>query len=407
MHPNPLRRVFLRLELNMSAGTIALTNNSNIVAGTGTNFTSELKAGDFIGVMVGGAPYTLVVSEITSNTQLTISLLYSGPTSSALAWYAVPATLQVAITQKILNDMGMIARGMIQDKDNWQKIFSGDASVTVSRPDQSTFTGPSWGYMANQYANKAAKGANSDITSISGLTTALTVPQGGTGGNTPATARTGLGLGTASIQSIGTSGAAVPLLSTENTWSAGQVVNSTTFAITKPPAATEANGNQNMFYMVAASGAYSYCRQNIVGSYNTLYFGLGASQNEWGLYLRQNGDVVATSGQFLGQSDKRIKDKIEAITDPLTKMRNITGSKWLRLDTGRVGFGFIAQDVQQDFPEAVSIGGTTALKDGTEVEDTLVVDTNSVAAALHHQAILALMDKIEALELKLAAMQAS
>lgn len=394
----------------MSAGTIALTNNSNIVAGTGTNFTSELKAGDFIGVMVGGAPYTLVVSEITSNTQLTISLLYSGPTSSALAWYAVPATLQVAITQKILNDMGMIARGMIQDKDNWQKIFSGDASVTVSRPDQSTFTGPSWGYMANQYANKAAKGANSDITSISGLTTALTVAQGGTGGKTAADARSGLGLGSASVQAIGTFGATVPLLSTANTWGAGQSINSTSFAITKPSSATGTDNNQNMFYMSSGSGAYSYCRQNIVGAYNALYFALGTTQGtpaEWALYLRQNGDVVATSGQFLGQSDKRIKDKIEAITDPLTKMRNITGSKWFRLDTGRVGFGFIAQDVQQDFPEAVSIGGTTALKDGTEVEDTLVVDTNSVAAALHHQAILALMDKIEALESKLAAMQAS
>ncbi len=33
-------------------------------------------------------------------------------------------------------------------------------------------------------ANKAAKGANSDITSLSGLTTALSVPQGGTGANT-------------------------------------------------------------------------------------------------------------------------------------------------------------------------------------------------------------------------------
>jgi len=40
----------------------------------------------------------------------------------------------------------------------------------------------------------AASGANGDITSLTGLTTALSVAQGGTGGNTPALARTALGL---------------------------------------------------------------------------------------------------------------------------------------------------------------------------------------------------------------------
>lgn len=39
----------------------------------------------------------------------------------------------------------------------------------------------------------AASGANSDITSLSGLTTALSVTQGGTGGTTQSSARTGLG----------------------------------------------------------------------------------------------------------------------------------------------------------------------------------------------------------------------
>lgn len=48
-------------------------------------------------------------------------------------------------------------------------------------------------------ALKASKGANNDITSLAGLTTALSVAQGGTGGTTQATARTGLGLGSAAI----------------------------------------------------------------------------------------------------------------------------------------------------------------------------------------------------------------
>jgi len=139
----------------MPAGTIALTNGSNAVTGTGTSFTTELKQGDFVYVTVGSAPYTLVVSSVTSNTQLTLSVAFDGPTTSGLAWNAVPASMQVAITQKILNDFAQVARGRILDFQNWQKIYSSDQSVTVTRPDRTTFTGPSWGYMATQFGGKA------------------------------------------------------------------------------------------------------------------------------------------------------------------------------------------------------------------------------------------------------------
>lgn len=189
----------------MPAGTIALTNGSTAVTGTGTSFTSELKAGDFIYVTVGGSPYTLVASVVGSNTQLTLAVAFDGPTTSGLAWNAVPASLQVAITQKILNDFASVARGRILDFQNWQKIYSSDASVTVTRPDRTTFTGPSWGYLAGQIGSisgKASKGANSDITSLSGLTTALSIEQGGTGANSKAAAWSalatyGTGAGTA------------------------------------------------------------------------------------------------------------------------------------------------------------------------------------------------------------------
>lgn len=139
----------------MSAGTIALTNNSATVTGTGTSFTTELKPGDFVYVTVGGAPYTLVASSVTSDTQLTLAVAFDGPTTTGLAWNGVPASLQVAITQKILNDFAQVARGRILDFQNWQKIYSSDQSVTVTRPDRTTFTGPSWGYMATQFGNKA------------------------------------------------------------------------------------------------------------------------------------------------------------------------------------------------------------------------------------------------------------
>ncbi|HFU1331426.1 TPA: hypothetical protein ACGQST_002270 [Enterobacter kobei] len=51
----------------------------------------------------------------------------------------------------------------------------------------------------------AKKGANSDITSLSGLTTALSISQGGTAAKNAADARTNLGLGTSATKDTGTS----------------------------------------------------------------------------------------------------------------------------------------------------------------------------------------------------------
>ena len=50
----------------------------------------------------------------------------------------------------------------------------------------------------------AASGANSDITSLSGLTTALSILQGGTGATTASGARTNLGLGSGLSVTIAT-----------------------------------------------------------------------------------------------------------------------------------------------------------------------------------------------------------
>lgn len=189
----------------MSAGTLTLTNNSAAVTGSGTAFTTELASGDFIVVTVGGVPYTLPVKSVESGTALTLVSHFTGPTQSGAAWSAVPRVALNMVTAALVAQSAEALRGLNYDKQNWQSIFSGTGNVTVTLPDGTTWTGPAWNSITTSLSGKAAKGANSDITSLSGLTTALSVAQGGTGSTTASGARTNLGLGTSSILDAGTS----------------------------------------------------------------------------------------------------------------------------------------------------------------------------------------------------------
>lgn len=176
----------------MSAGTLTLTNNSAAVSGSGTPFNTELAAGDFIVVTVGGVPYTLPVKSVESATALTLVSVYTGPTQVGAAWSAVPRVALNMVTAALVAQSAEALRGLNYDKQNWQQVFSGTGTITVKLPDGSTYNGPAWGGISTALAGKAdktalddyaKKGANSDITSLSGLTAALSVAQGGTGSN--------------------------------------------------------------------------------------------------------------------------------------------------------------------------------------------------------------------------------
>ncbi|WP_238084528.1 tail fiber domain-containing protein [Pseudescherichia vulneris] len=110
-----------------------------------------------------------------------------------------------------------------------------------------------------------------------------------------------------------------------------------------------------------------------------------------------NGSAYASSGNWVNSSDERIKKDITRIENPLAKMRAIKGCTWFRKDNDNFGIGFIAQDIQTVFPDAVTTNGSSlTMADGEVVKNVLFPDTMGVAAGLHHEAILALMDENEA-----------
>ena len=178
----------------MSAGTINLTNGSAVVGGAGTSFATEIAAGDFIVSTVGGVPYTLPVKTVDSNTQVTLVSNFTGPTQSGAAWSAIPRVALNMVTAALVAQSAEALRGLNYDKQNWQQVYSAAGNITVRLPDGSTFTGPSWNSLSSSLDSKAKKGDNNDITSLSGLTTALSLSQGGTGATTRDAALSNLGI---------------------------------------------------------------------------------------------------------------------------------------------------------------------------------------------------------------------
>jgi hypothetical protein len=152
----------------MPAGTIALTNNLATVTGTGTSFTTELKVNDFIVSTVGGLAYTLGVKSIESNTSLTLLENYTGPTASAQAWTPVPYGTMAAITAQLAAQVTYAIRGFNLDKANWQQIFIGTGTVTVTLPDGTSWQGPAWNGITSTLADKMDKSGGTFTGEIKG-----------------------------------------------------------------------------------------------------------------------------------------------------------------------------------------------------------------------------------------------
>ncbi|MEL5558732.1 tail fiber domain-containing protein [Serratia sp. CY54039] len=359
----------------MPAGTLTLTNKSAVVKGTGTAFNTELKAGDFIVSIVGGVTYTLPVKTVDSATQATLIKAYDGPTQAGAAWYAVPRDAMNTITAQLAAETAKALRGLNLDKDNWQQVFSGTGNITVTLPDGSTYTGPAWNSFTaalNLKADKTEvdkKANKSDLGNSASRdvgTTANTVAAGNDNRLGTINGKTG-GLISGIVKTQGVNGIIVDAC-TAIGWDGSNGVS-------------EFVNNRGQ-----GTGGFRYRIANATGGLVVAFS------------MSSDGNAYAANGKWVESSDIRIKDNVRLIEDPLGKMKKLRGYMWNLKSNGSAGVGFIAQEIQEVFPESVFISGDMELSDGTIVKDVLAPDSSGVSAGLHHEAILALMEKIERLE---------
>lgn len=135
----------------------------------------------------------------------------------------------------------------------------------------------------------------------------------------------------------------------------------------------------------------------------------GTTPAQW-RFNASTGNASATGNWINGGSTIKIKENVEDIQNPRETMRKIRACTW-RLKTknadGRFGIGVLAEGLYEDYPEAQVTSGDIELRDGTIVKDALSVQAgdSGVLAAVHHAAIISLMDENEAQQNKIQSQQ--
>ncbi|NHX07850.1 phage tail protein [Escherichia coli] len=169
-----------------TTGTIAISGNN--VTGTGTNFTAA-------GSLIRNGCTVIAMTSPVQVFQITAIVSATSLTVTPAASPAIPAGTKYAILLSDSLSVDGLAQDIAETFTMYQRYMSGFADVMNGATDV-TITINGTAVTVPGQKSLAKKGANNDITSLSGLTTALSLSQGGTGAKNAADARTNLGLGT-------------------------------------------------------------------------------------------------------------------------------------------------------------------------------------------------------------------
>jgi len=191
-----------------TTGSIAVSGNT--LTGTGTNFTAA-------GSLIRNGCTVLALTSPAQAFQITSVDSATGLTVSPAASPAIPAGTKFAILLSDSLSVDGLAQDIAETFSMYQRYMGGFADVMNGSGDV-TITINGQPVTVPGQKSLAKKGANTDITSLCGLTTALSIQQGGTGakdasqgwlnllnGRTPATARGDLQLSAAATANVQTS----------------------------------------------------------------------------------------------------------------------------------------------------------------------------------------------------------
>ncbi|WP_431625879.1 phage tail protein [Enterobacter kobei] len=174
-----------------NTGTIAI--NGNTATGTGTNWTapaSQVRAGQTI-IVMSNPVQMFQISSVNSATSMTVTPSASPALSGQKYGILVSDNISV---DGLAQAMSQLIKEYDENIGAWETFAttSANQSITVTINGASVNI-PAIGVLAR-------KGVNSDITELKGLTTALSIAQGGTGATTAEGVRQNLGLGSSATR---------------------------------------------------------------------------------------------------------------------------------------------------------------------------------------------------------------
>ena len=147
------------------SGTVSVTQNSNAVIGTGTAFIANSRVGDAFRGPDGG---WYEVTNIASDTAMSISPNYQGVTNAAGIYALAPM-------QGYVKDSADALRAFVN-------LYGPKLAALGTTGNYDILPANKGGTGSTDLNALAKSGANSDITSITGLTTQLAASMGGNGG---------------------------------------------------------------------------------------------------------------------------------------------------------------------------------------------------------------------------------